>query len=136
MKKDKTVIAAELAVKAKREEIEEVQKTVAMLESELRGLVKSVRYAQEQIDRALPLCKLVTKAWRSGNVKSVEEVAILRQTKTGRLVVKRIGDTFDGCELSFKFSSHSGRFVPVEKSEFASNVRTLEDVPDQLMPKA
>lgn len=135
MKKDKKVIAAELAVKAKREEIEQTQERVKLLESELKGLIQSVRHAQAEIDKLLPSCKLVTKDWYGGNVKSVEKVAILRRTKTGRLVVKRIGDTSEGCEYVFKYCEYSGCFKPLERPHRFSDIRALAGVPDEFMPK-
>lgn len=136
MKKDKTVIAAEMAVSAKRTEIEEAQKIVSTLESELMELLKNVRHAQEQIDKNLPFCNLVTKSWINQRVKSVEKVSILRQTNTGRLVVKRVGETSESCEHTFKYCKNLGSFVYLGKSRDFSDSRVLEDVPAYLIPKA
>lgn len=135
MKKHAAVIAAELVVDEKKLAVKEAKEKLAIAERELAESIAHVRSAQKSADEALPKCKLECRIYYSGNVSSVVDMVILRQTKAGRLVVRGLGNSLDGCEKTFKFCKNSGAFVPVDKQGFSSIVKRLIEVPAKFIPK-
>lgn len=136
MKKNAAVIAAELMVDKKKIAVKEAKEQLVIAELELSQSIADVRSAQESADAALPKCKLEFSGYYSGKAVSVVEMVILRQTKTGRLVVRRFGETINGCEEDFKFCEYSGAFIPVARTGASGVVKKLIEVPAKFIPKS
>lgn len=137
IKKHSAVIEAESALKAKTEEIEEAKRILRVLETERASAYENVKRAQLEADSELPQCRIVRIGWRSWKEESTRNAVILRKTKSGRLVVRYVGDT-SGTEMQFKLSKYSNAvgsfpFQKVEKMSFASDSIELRDVPDEYM---
>jgi hypothetical protein len=136
MSKTTPLTEAKAAAERKKAELDLAEKDVTRIRAELGECHKAIRAAQEAEDEKLPQCVSVVKAWRGGEIRESIRCVILRQTPTGRLVVRRFGDATWG-ESRFKLSKHAGVFVEdVKHSSIIGDSRELRNVPAEFMPKA
>lgn len=133
MKKSEQLLAAEKAVQAKRQEVDEATQALERIKLEHKAAVDALRAAWAEADKALPQCHMVTSS-RMG-VDTAEVKVIVRKTPGGMLVVRSLGD-HDGKEKRFKWATHLGRFLPVDRENpYSSASRYLIDVPAEYLPK-
>lgn len=135
MKKKPTSVAkAEELAKLKKEELDAARAAVRRIEGELGEALAAVRSARKSADAGLPQCKMVHVRWRNSAESDLSDVAILRRTPGGVLVVRRLGDS-PGMEFRFKFNAYRDVYAQAEKRHyFGSNHRELRDVPAEFLP--
>lgn len=131
MKKQKTVIDAEVALSAKEADVAAAKEALKRAEDELSAAYAAVRQAQTDADAGLPQCRMVRVRWRSGKEEGGANYVIVRRTPGGMLVVRRVGG---GHELKFKWAEHSGKFWQAEKAGLAMDTNELRDVPAEYLP--
>jgi anti-sigma factor RsiW len=124
MKKPKTVLDAERAVKAARDALHAAQMEVERVREDLRAAIARLQDARADADAALPQCE----AW-SGNVKAKRPVVILRTTPTGMLVVRGIGE-----EKTFRFKWNRAMQEWLAVSGYSQ--ARLRNVPPEFMPES
>lgn len=128
-KKPDAVAAAKAITEAKRLELEAARENVKRLENELGESLREERVARENADSAMPQCRMVRTSRSSTQEADVCRVVILRQTPSGILVTRAVGDTGE-VEYKFKRSQYSGKFIQAERrSTFSFYQRELRDVP-------
>lgn len=135
MKKPKTVIDAEAALKAKTAEVADAKEALKRLDAEQAAAYAAVRQAQTDADASQPQCRLVCVKRYSGKTEDIARAVILRRTPGGMLVVRHVGQP-DGTEYKFKWSQHCALYSQAEKGSWSSDTRELRDVPDEYQPTA
>jgi hypothetical protein len=135
MKKPKTVIDAEAALKAKTTEVAAAKEALKQLETELGAAYAAVRQAQTDADSSQPQCRLVRVKRYGGTTEDISRAVILRRTPGGMLVVRLVGQP-DGKEYKFKWSQHRALYSQAEKGSWYSDTRELRDVPAEYLPSA
>ncbi len=127
------VTEARLALGVKQAVVEEARTRLAALQDEEREAGAKLRQALIDADAALPQCRMVSVAWRSGRAENDMSVVIVRKTAGGQLVVRRLGDP-EAVEYRFNWEVGSeARFTQAEKREAYGSVRELRDVPAQFV---
>ena len=135
MKKLKTVIAAEAALKAKQNELEQAQLTIQRLGVDLIQARAALKAAQTEADASLPRCRMVAVYSRTGKEEGVGATyVIVRKTLSGLLVVRRPGDD-EECSAKFKWYEHTESYRESAKRRGYNNyVLELREVPAEYLP--
>lgn len=114
--------AAEAAAKAAWERAEAAEKEAS--EAHTAAMI-ATREARRKADGRLPQCNLVRVSWHSQKIVHAEPVAIVRKTKSGQIVVRRLGDAED----FGRFQHQNGGWFHVNKSSWVGDKWKLRDVP-------
>ena len=132
MKKPKAVIEAEKARDEKLAEMKAAKQVVERLSSEYLAAINAVTAAQVEADSSLPQCELWSIS-RGGITVIASKQVIVRQTPTGILVLRRVGESAEAT-TQYEFSKFSGVFRPKKRISYLSVTYELRNVPAQFIP--
>lgn len=131
-KKPDAVLAAEAKEREAHEALAAAREALGNAENNYHAAVLVTREARFVADAEFPQCRLVSIGWRNDRETEVGRVVIVRQTPTGMLVTRRVGDDV---EQRFKFSKYRGVYVDARKSGgYLSTRFELRDIPNEWMP--
>ena len=134
MKKPKSLIEAEKARDEKQAEMKAAEQVAGQLKVEYLAALNAVTAAQVDADSSLPQCELWSVSRHTGSASLSSKLVIVRQTPTGILIVRRVGEQ-SGATKQYEFSKYCEVFRPKKQSDYYSSASfELRNVPAQFIP--